>query len=323
VPEAVKLAPAPAVVLTVTVVDFAPVLAGSKLTAPVVQELPEAIVLFAVQVPALKVKSVASLEDSGVADKMTGPPEAVKVTVPQATDVPTVLAPQVRLEGLAAKLPVPPVPERVKDVPVPALAATVTVSDLAPVVAGLKVIVPVVQEAPFVSTLLAVQVPKGAVKSVLSVPLNGVADKVTGPPEAVKVIVPAPQVAEVPAPTVPQVSEVGVAMSDPLIPVPEATKDRVTEFVRMAIVEDFTPKLVGLNCVVTVQVEPLVSTKPVVHVLALMVKSVESLEVTEVESSVKETPLPASAVKVIVPQFDVTPTPVLPQASVNALNVAA
>jgi hypothetical protein len=65
-------------------------------------------------------------------------------------------------------------------VPVPLVVLTVTVLDLAPTVLGLNTIVPVVHEAPLL---------KGTVKSVASLKLNGVADKVTGPPEAVKVVV--------------------------------------------------------------------------------------------------------------------------------------
>jgi hypothetical protein len=66
----------------------------------------------------------------------------------------------------------------------------VTTSDLAPAVAGLKVIVPGLQELPEAMVELAVQVPGLTVKSVESLLLKGVAVNITGPPEAVRVIVP-------------------------------------------------------------------------------------------------------------------------------------
>ena len=103
----------------------------------------------------------------------------------------------------------------------PEEAATVTVSDFAPTVVGLKAMVPVVQVPLIASALLAVQVPSGAVKSVPSELLNGVAPNVTGPPTAVKVMEPAPQVVETPEPIVPQANEVGLALNVPAVPVPE------------------------------------------------------------------------------------------------------
>jgi len=82
------------------------------------------------------------------------------------------------------------VPDRAKVVPVPEAAFTVTVLDLAPAVVGLKEIVPVVQEAPLAIVELAVQVPRPTVKSVPSEFVKGVAVRITGPFEAVKVMEP-------------------------------------------------------------------------------------------------------------------------------------
>jgi len=56
----------------------------------------------------------------------------------------------------------------VNEVPVPADVLSVTVFDLAPALAGLNRIVLRVQLAPGANVRLAVQVPKGTVKSVLS-----------------------------------------------------------------------------------------------------------------------------------------------------------
>jgi hypothetical protein len=222
VPDRANVVPVPALALTVTVPDFAPEAAGLNVIVPGLQELPDAIVELAVQVPRPTVKSVESLLVNGDAVSTTGPPEAVRVIVlVQVTLEPAFTAAQLTLP-VAASEPLRPVPDRLKEVPVPALVATVTVSVLAPVVVGLKVMVPVVQEVPLASTLLAVQVPKGAAKSVLSVPLNGVADKVTGPPEAVSVMEPVLQVSERPAPMLAQVKEVGDAARVPLTPVPDA-----------------------------------------------------------------------------------------------------
>jgi hypothetical protein len=222
VPDSTKLVPVPEVAFTVTVPDLAPAVAGLNVIVPGLQELPEAIVELAVQVPKPTVKSVESLLLNGVAVNTTGPPEAVNVIVlVQVTLEPEFTAAQLTLP-VAASDPLSPVPDIPKEVPVPTLVATVTVSVLAPVVVGLKVMVPVVQDAPLTSALLAVQVPRGAAKFVLSVPLNGVADKVTGPPEAVKVIVPVLQVSERPAPKLAQVKDVGAAVRVPLTPVPDA-----------------------------------------------------------------------------------------------------
>jgi hypothetical protein len=96
VPEALKEMPVPELVLTVTVSLSAPVVDG-VIDTVTVQELPEVIVPPAVQVPSAAVKSVASELESALVVKVTGPPEAVRVTVPQAEAVPTVEVPQVRL----------------------------------------------------------------------------------------------------------------------------------------------------------------------------------------------------------------------------------
>jgi hypothetical protein len=111
------------------------------------------------------------------------------------------------------------VPESEKVVPVPVAAFTVTVSDFAPALVGLKVMVPVVQVAPLASAKFAVQVPKPTVKSVLSEFVKGEALKVTGP-VAVKVIAPV-QVLLEPELTEGQLTEPDAA-SVPAMPVPEA-----------------------------------------------------------------------------------------------------
>jgi hypothetical protein len=321
VPERAKLVPVPALALTVTVPDFAPEVAGLKVIVPGLQELPEAMVELAVQVPKATVKSVESLLVKGDALKTTGPPEAVRVIVlVQVTLEPALTAAQLTLP-VAASEPLSPVPDNVNEVPVPALAATVTVSDLAPVVVGLKVIVPVVQEAPLASTLLAVQVPKGAAKSVLSVPLNGVADKVTGPPEAVKVIVPVLQVSERPAPKLAQVKDVGDAARVPLTPVPESAKVVELPAVGDAVtVSLFAPIVVGLNVIVPVtQVWPAVKVA-LAQVPAGTVKSMESVFANGVAPN---TTVPPEAVIVTVPVLQVAESPAPTLAQVRDTGEAA
>jgi hypothetical protein len=174
---------------TVIVVDFAPEELGVKETLPVGQVPPEIRTAFAVQVPSAWTNSESD-EANGTAPKVTEPPCAVTMTVPQ---VPVVLMPcvaeQVSDETLVVKK-VFDVPESEKLVPVPEVALTVTVSDLAPEAAGLNVIAPGLQELPEVIVELAVQVPKPTVKSVESLLLNGVAVSTTGPPEAVSVMEP-------------------------------------------------------------------------------------------------------------------------------------
>lgn len=102
------------------------------------------------------------------------------------------------------------VPERAKVVVLPSVGVAVTVSVFDPTVVGLKRIVPVVQVCPEVKFALA-QVPAGTVKSVESVFAKGVAPKLMAPPDAVIVVVPAPQVREAPAPVLPQDKDVGEA----------------------------------------------------------------------------------------------------------------
>jgi hypothetical protein len=195
VPEAVKAMFA-AELDTVTVVDFTPAEVGVKESCPVVQVLPAVRTAFAVQVPSASENS-ASEEANGVAPKVTVPPCAVIVTVPQ---VPEVLIPCVAEQESEVGLKVKyarAVPETLKLVPVPEVVLTVTVSDSAPAVVGVKLIGPVWQVLPALSVELAVQVPKATVKSVESEFENGVADKVTGPVLAVRVTLPV-QVVELP-----------------------------------------------------------------------------------------------------------------------------
>jgi hypothetical protein len=163
--------PNPEVVAMVKVAFCAPpVPVGSKLTWPVVQVLPALIARFAVQVPFDNSQNAPLLEVMGVAPKVIGPPLAVIVTVPQVLETPMPLLPQATVEGAAEAVPKTLVPERLKLVPVPKLAATVTVSVKMPVAeVGLKRMVLTVQEAPEASTKLGAQVPNGVVKSVPSV----------------------------------------------------------------------------------------------------------------------------------------------------------
>jgi hypothetical protein len=222
--------------------------------------------------------------------------EVSKATDPKATD-----AVEVKVATAAV-----PVPESAKLVPVPLLAATVRVSALLPRVAGLKVIVPVVHELPEAIVELAVQVPKGAVKSVLSVALKGVADKVTGPPEAVKVIVPVLQVAEEPAAKLPQAREVGDATSVPKTPVPETVAETAVAELALVMVVLFKPAEVGVKV-----------TCPVVHVLpalitklAVQVPSVPENSASEfVNGAAPNVMEPPFAVKVSVPQLPVVLMP--------------
>jgi hypothetical protein len=110
VPESAKLVPVPEVAFTVTVPDLAPEAAGLKVIVPGLQELPDAIVELAVQVPKATVKSVESLLVNGEAVSTTGPPEAVRVIVPvQVTLDPALTAAQliVPVDAKAPKTPVP------------------------------------------------------------------------------------------------------------------------------------------------------------------------------------------------------------------------
>jgi hypothetical protein len=127
VPDILKVVPVPSAVATVTVLDFAPIVVGLNVIVPVVQVPPEAIVELAVQVPKPTVKSVESELEKGVADRMTGPLEAVRVTLPvQETLVPSFVEGQVTVP-LAAKVPKVGVPVTVA-VGEPLLVVTVTVS---------------------------------------------------------------------------------------------------------------------------------------------------------------------------------------------------
>jgi hypothetical protein len=89
-----KLVPVPVSVLTVTASVSAPVIVG-VIDTMMVQDAPEAIVPPAVQVPKVSEKSVDSELAKGFdALKVTGPPDALKVIVPQVTCVPNVAGPQ-------------------------------------------------------------------------------------------------------------------------------------------------------------------------------------------------------------------------------------
>jgi hypothetical protein len=102
VPEALKVVPVPVAVLTVTVSRSAPVTVGFIDTVSVQVE-PEEIVPPALQVPKVTAKSLASELTNGLAVKVTGPPLALKVRVPQETVFPTAEAPHERFaEGMSA-----------------------------------------------------------------------------------------------------------------------------------------------------------------------------------------------------------------------------
>jgi hypothetical protein len=92
---------------------------------------------------------------------------------------------------------------RLTVVPVPALVFTVTVSDFAPALPGTKLSQLVVQVAFCASTRFAVQVPAATAKSAASDWVNGLEDRVTGPPVAVKVR-PVVSCPARPTPTVPK-----------------------------------------------------------------------------------------------------------------------
>ena len=102
VPEMTNVVPVPEVVLTVTVSASAPAAAGLKVAEPVVQDAPEAMVAPAVQEPTGTLKSVLSEEVKGVADRTTGPPEAV--VEPAAVKLPYVPVPLALIVRLATEL---------------------------------------------------------------------------------------------------------------------------------------------------------------------------------------------------------------------------
>jgi hypothetical protein len=150
-----------------------------------------------------------------------------------------------------------PVPLTLKLVLVPDAVLTVIAAVKAPLVCGLKVIVPVTQVPADASALFAVQVPKGSVKLVALPLVKGVAPNVTGPPLAVKVTVVqllvkptavlGQETGTVAAMSVPKV--VAVKVADPVAPVVGVT-------VTVLLVE---PAPVGLNMTApVVQVEPVV-----------------------------------------------------------------
>lgn len=91
----------PEVAFTVTVSESAPVVPG-VIDTETVQLAPEAIVPLAAQVPRVNAKSVESELENGVEVKVTGPPEALKVMVPQEAKVPTVEVPQERFAEAAS-----------------------------------------------------------------------------------------------------------------------------------------------------------------------------------------------------------------------------
>jgi hypothetical protein len=182
VPEALKLVPVPNVVLTVTVSESAPVTVGF-IDTETVQLLPEAIVPPAVQVPKVSEKSVDSELGNGLEVKVTGPPEALKVTVPQETEVPTVEAPQVKL--FAVNVPNSGVPVTVA-VGAPLLVVTVTVSFIATVVLP-KYVGVMMQVAPELAVVQPVAPLLARVKFVALLPAIVVTVEAQYVPDAVSV----------------------------------------------------------------------------------------------------------------------------------------
>jgi hypothetical protein len=90
VPVTVNVVPVPEVTRAVTVSIGVPAVVGVKVIVPVVQELPEVKVLLVVQVPAGIVKKPLPFSSGLVAaESTTGPPVAVRVSVPQLAVEPT------------------------------------------------------------------------------------------------------------------------------------------------------------------------------------------------------------------------------------------
>lgn len=197
-------------------------------------------------------------------------------------------------------------------VPEPAEALTVTVSAFVPAVAGVNVIVPVEQELPEAIVELAVHVPNPTVKSVESELLNGVAVKVTGPPDAVSVIEPV-QVLEEPAFTAGHVM-VPVAASAPLTPVPvRLTVVPVPTLVFTVTVSDFAPALEGTKLTqLVVQVAFSASARFAVQVPAETAKSEASEFENGLEDRVTGPPVAVSVMPAV--SWPARPTPTLPNA---------
>jgi hypothetical protein len=242
---------------TVSVELNTPATFGLNNTEPVVQLVPALSTAPGVQVPLLTEKSAPNaFKLSKLALKRIGPPVAVTVMLPQLIAVPpTVIEPHAKAVGFTETVPKVPVPVILKLVLVPVVVFTVTVEARLSLVCGLKVIVPVAQVVPAPSTLLAVQVPRGRLKSRESLKLNGVAPKVTEPPLAVKVTVvqllvePTAVVGHatgtVAAESVPKV--VAVKVADPATPVVGVTVTKL----------DGVPAAVGLKITLpVVQDEP-------------------------------------------------------------------
>jgi hypothetical protein len=108
-----------------------------------VQLLLAPMVRLAVQLLLLTEKSVGSLLPRGVTPKVTAAPFAVTETEPQELVNPAPVLGQLMLETLVVTDA--PVPETLKDAPVPLEGLTVAEADFAPTVVGLNRIVPLEQ----------------------------------------------------------------------------------------------------------------------------------------------------------------------------------
>jgi hypothetical protein len=148
----------PKLELMVAVRLFAPELCGvNKILKEHVPDA-ESTWLAAQVLPVIE-KSALSDRLIGVAPRVTAAPLAVRVTAPQETEVPTpVVAPQFNVP-LAVRDAA--VPEREPDPTVPSWGVTVNVSEIDPVVAGVKLeTVTRLQLLPEVSTCPVVQAPE-------------------------------------------------------------------------------------------------------------------------------------------------------------------
>jgi hypothetical protein len=181
-PETVKLVADPAAVETAIVAVSVPLIEGSKLRAPLVQDCP-AMRDALVHVP-LEIAKSGLLLANGVAPKETGPPTAVSVTVPQVTEVLSATLPQLGM----APIEIVPLPTlcavKLVEVPSPAVAETERLAFRLPAAAGVKITMPEVQVLPALKVTLA-QVPCGIANSPELA--NGEAPKLTGPPTAVTI----------------------------------------------------------------------------------------------------------------------------------------
>jgi len=247
VPDSENVVEPPALGLTVTVAECVPALAGLNVRVPLIQVWPTVSVTFAHD-PANTEKSVESLFERGLAPRVTGPPFAISVTVPQLLEAPTLVDGHVRDAGLAERLPWIPVPFTVVEgLPLFVLTVMLVVSE--PIDCGLNVMVPSAQLWPDVRLRFAVHVPLPTLKSVESVEVTGVAPRVNGPPVAVRETAPV-HGAVVPAPVFGQLT-VLLSVGVPSTPVPDNEKVVGLPPVGLTVtVAECAPELAGLKVMV-------------------------------------------------------------------------